>query len=300
MATAAVAVVVAAPWHVASWVLLGSVVPDTFVFKTVEHDWEGATLANPLTYLETYPLAPLLVVIVPMVAGALCLAGWAAAVAAGRRHPAGAAVAASGFAGLAHYGVLGALGVPPYLWYYGPLMAGLTLCAAITAAMLVRRPASWGAGGAATVVVGAALVVLLSEQLPWREPPLLGNYATAAEFATVGLEVAEIVPDGAAVRSPGEIGALTYFCECRMLDKFSHRGIAAEQIDQKLASAGPVTQQLLEWNYAFLPDDLETPPTLEWRLGFRPDPSTRAPADVQWWPATMSWHKPAQVVLVRK
>ena len=296
--TAAVAIAVAAPWHLASWALLGSTVPDTFVFKTAEHDWNGTTLANaPPVYADIFPDAPLLVVVGPMVVGALCLVGWCMAAAAGARHPAGPVIAAFGLAGLGHFGALSVMGVPPYLWYYAPVMAGLTLCAAGTAAMPARMAVSWSLAGVATAVVGAAVVVLLSGPVPWREPPLVGNYATAAEAAMVGREVAEIVPAGAAVGSPGEIGTLAFFCECRMLDKFSHRGIAAEVIEQRRAAASPAMQQLLAWNYAQLPP-VESPPPPQWWLEFRPDPTTRTTADVQWWPASMSWHEPGQVVLV--
>lgn len=297
--TAAVTVAVAAPWHLTSWVWLGSAIPDTFAFKTAEHDWHGTTFfTSPPVYAEMYPAAPLLLVIAPVVVGALCMVGWAVA-ATGTRHPVAPVVAAFGLAGLAHSGAMSVMGVPPYLWYYAPVVVGLTLCVAITAATPAPATVTWGATGVATGVAIAAAVVLLSGPLPWREPPLIGNYATAAEGATVGLAVGKIVPDGVAVRSPGEIGTLAYFCECRILDKFSHRGIAAEIIEQRRAMANPVMQQLLAWNYMHL-DSVEQPPSPEWRLEFRGDPTVRKPADVRWWPASMSWHDPGQVVLMHK
>ncbi|MDQ3886528.1 MAG: hypothetical protein M3308_05850, partial [Actinomycetota bacterium] len=235
---------------------------------------------------------------IPMVAGALCLVGWGVAAMTSIRHPGGPVVAAFGLAGLSHFGALSMMGVPPYLWYYGPVVTGLTLWAAITVAVPARVVARRSLAGVSTAVVSAATVVLLSGPIPWREPPLIGNYATAAEAATVGREVAQLVPAGATVGSPGEIGTLAFFCECRILDKFSHRGIAAEIIEQRRAEASPTTRQLLTWNYAHLAP-VKPPPPPQWRLEFRSDPTARTPTDVRWWPASMSWHAPGQVVLVR-
>jgi hypothetical protein len=68
-----------------------------------------------------------------------------------------------------------------------------------------------------------------------------------------------MIPAGAPVYSPGEIGGIAFHCDCR--------------------PAAP-------------------PPVVQWHLEFRADPAARGPSDVQWWPATMSWHEPGQVVLV--
>jgi hypothetical protein len=66
--TTAVALAVAAPWHVFSWLVLGSAVPDTFVFKTLENNWYGATLANAApTYAELFPAAPQFLAVLPAV-----------------------------------------------------------------------------------------------------------------------------------------------------------------------------------------------------------------------------------------
>jgi len=303
--TTAVALAVAAPWHVFSWLVLGSAVPDTFVFKTLENNWYGATLANAApTYAELFPAAPQFLAVLPAAVGALCLVGWGVAALIGYRTTAGSVAAAFGLAGVGHFAALAILEVPPYLWYYGPVLAGLTLCGAVTGAAAVRLTVSRTATAtaaavtaSAAAVTAAAVALLVSGPVPWREPPLIGNFATAAEYAAVGRGVREVVPAGVPVSSPGEIGGIAFHCDCRILDKFSTRALTAEPIAARVADAGPVMRRLLKWNYMHLPPAGLAPVT-QWRLEFRADPADRGPSDVRWWPATMSWHEPGQVVLV--
>ena len=296
--TTAVALAVAAPWHAFSWLVLGSAVPDTFVFKTLENNWYGTTLANPApTYAELFPAAPQFLAVLPAAVGALCLVGWGVAALIGHRTTAGSVAAAFGLAGIAHFAALAILEVPPYLWYYGPVLASLTLCATVTGAAAVRLTVSRTATASAAAVTAATVALLVSGPVPWREPPLIGNFATAAEYAAVGRDVREVVPAGVPVSSPGEIGGIAFHCDCRILDKFSTRALTAEPIAARVADAGPVMRRLLKWNYMHLPPAGLAPVT-QWRLEFRADPADRGPSDVRWWPATMSWHEPGQVVLV--
>lgn len=50
--------------------------------------------------------------------------------------------------------------------------------------------------------------------------------------------------------SPGEIGTLAYFCECRVVDQFADRGRFTPLLEKRLATSDGVTRTLLEWNYA--------------------------------------------------
>jgi hypothetical protein len=52
--------------------------------------------------------------------------------------------AAAGLGALAHFAVFATLKTPPYQWYYGPVVAGLTLCAATTAMVLPWRVLGYG------------------------------------------------------------------------------------------------------------------------------------------------------------
>lgn len=139
---AGIAVLVVLPWHLISWVQLGSALPDTFLLKTGGEKWgDSYDFANGWQlYGQAYPTATVLAA-GPAVLGLLCLAAWMAP-ALRRAVPDGhAVVVVTGIGGLAHLAAFAALGTAPYHWYYGPSVAGLTCCAAFTAAtQLVTAP----------------------------------------------------------------------------------------------------------------------------------------------------------------
>jgi len=71
------------------------------------------------------------------------------------------------------------------------------------------------------------------------------------------------------VLSPGEIGALLYYCECTMSDRFSDRSRIAKPIEQRTAESW-----LMRLNYRFLDlEDVEPMNAqlwLRWRRGADP------------------------------
>jgi hypothetical protein len=104
--------------------------------------------------------------------------------------------------------------------------------------------------GVAAALALANLAVDLGHGVPWRSPVIFGNYASAHDYARVGLALHARV-GRAPVESPGEIGTLAYFCNCAIVDQFSDRGSAIAVVNAKLHSKGPVTRELLRLNYAW-------------------------------------------------
>lgn len=284
--SAAAAVLVSGPWLVTSWVVLGSAIPDTFVFKTVERGlvhvwWDGATVGSPLAYLDRFPTSILLLTAAPAVVGVGCLL-WAIPTG---RHRVGVAF---GLAGISHWAALAALGVPPYLWYFAPLLVALMMCAVLVLPTEVAWPP------AVVVTVAGAVIV------GWMPPylPLVGNYATAQEYRDVGAVLRYLIPPDVPVGGPGEVGTITYTCQCQLLDKFTYRPLAAQEITHAINTAGPVRRWLLELNYRNLsPQPAPVAPV--WQLQARDVDPQRRPDDLMWWPATMPWHPPSVIALVR-
>ncbi|HEY2764747.1 MAG TPA: hypothetical protein VGJ13_12165, partial [Pseudonocardiaceae bacterium] len=284
---AGVAVAVAAPWFVASWFLFGSALPDTFAFKTSEHDWWGWTLATGWSYYAgLVPPHLLILAALPALAGVVLVAATVHVAS-----PAQRVALAFAAAGVFHFVALSVLGVPPYLWYYAPLFGGLALAAVVSLAAV-----SPCAVLTLSAVSGAATAAVLALGVPWVEAPMLGNFAHAQDYAAVGRDLPGIVPPGEPVASPGEVGTIAFHCRCPLVDKFTSRPVAVVQIRKAADGAGPVMQWLLAANYAHLPPQPD-PVVPTWRLEYREDPLKRHVGDVRWWPATTSWHKPAQIVL---
>ncbi len=278
---------VSGPWFFWSWLHFGSAVPDTFVIKTLQESFGRWTFVDgPLLYLGRQGAATVLA-FTPALLGGVGLVIVATASLLGRRvlDPPLVPVAALGAGGIVYYGVYSLLGVPPYQWYYCPVMAALAICLAMLLAARVRSPATSAARKLA--VIGQALpgaialaqaVVVVEHDLPWRrEPVIFGNWATPADYARVGTGMGERV-GAATVTSPGEIGTLAYFCECAIVDSFSDRGRVVPLVEERMAEAGPVARLALKLNYWHLDHDLQPRPadySLVWRQpGPAPDPDS--------------------------
>jgi hypothetical protein len=303
-----VAAATAAPWFVFSWVMLGALVPDTLVIKTVGGaGWGPWDFANgPALYLEAYPAATLIAVL-PVAFGLGALVAWATARAWRRPRWAGlGAVAALGLGGVLHHAAYSLLAPPPYHWYYAPSVIALTVVAAVAAGTAdrggpgsattpdtARRPAGpalvWATAGALVVAADAGFVA--QRPLPWTQVPITTNWATAEQYRTAGEALADRV-GGEVLRGPGEIGTLAYHCRCDIVDSFSDRGLLLPLIDRREREAGPLMRALLELNFANLDPQPAAVPTraVVWVDG--------PAADAAPWPVDSDWRGPGALDLV--
>lgn len=170
-----------------------------------------------------------------------------------------------GLGGIAYYIAYSQLGVPPYEWYYCPVIIALSITVAFLGppALMrsVRRPSSGRRLTAAGqvllgVVALTQAIVVLGHDLPsWREPVLVGNVAPATDYERAAAQLSRRIGNRT-VASTGEIGALAYFCECPIVDLFSDRGLLRPQVALKLAEAGPITRFLLKLNFLRLDRDV--------------------------------------------
>ncbi|WP_246025304.1 hypothetical protein [Saccharopolyspora antimicrobica] len=276
------AAAIALPWFTFSWFYFGSAVPDTLVIKQLQKSWGDWDFSNGLwLYHEVFPTAVVISLIPPLL-------GLAALLVVCALRPFRRAVrlwpwALLGIGGVAHYYVYTLLGVPPYHWYYAPSMIGLSL---LLAGVLgaIRRELS--------LLLGCALLVAqawfaAAHGTPWREAAITTNWASAADYARVGTEVGRLVGAGT-VTSPGEIGALAYFCDCAVVDGFSDRGYLPDQLAQRLATAGPPVRALLEFNYRNFTPEAPRPITHTLR---------REPGPAGDWTITSTWAGEAHLVL---
>ncbi len=288
--SAVTAVAVTLPWYAFSWWVLGSAIPDTFVFKTVVNHFDSGDtfLDGPMMWARFFPAASL-VGWLPALAGVACLLGWAAAAARRRWSAAGTLAVVFSLGGIAHFGVFATLGTPPYQWYYGPVVAGLTLCLTTTAMVLPWRRLVYG-----TFAAGVALTVAFEVHngLSWTTTPISSNWATTAQYAAAASGVAAATSGARAVGSPGEIGALAFYCDCRIVDLFSDRGDAANWIEERMRRAGPLMRRLLELNY----HNLDRHPALhrDSQLSFEPAGQGSGLAR---WPISSPVHGPHTLVL---
>ncbi|MCI2418681.1 hypothetical protein MOQ72_14670 [Saccharopolyspora sp. K220] len=281
------AAAIALPWFTFSWFYFGSAVPDTLVIKQLQRSWGDWDFSNGLVlYHQVFPTA-VVVSLIPALLGLVCLLV-ACVLRAFRRAVSLWPWALIGLGALAHYYVYTSLGVPPYHWYYAPSMIGLSLLLAGGIGVLAARRKLLAA------VVGCAVVAtqvwfIGQHGLPWREAAIMSNWASSAEYARIGAEVGRLVGTET-VASPGEIGALAYYCDCAIADNFSDRGYLAGQIRQRLAEATPLVRELLELNYRFFVPTEPRPidDVLRREPGPGPDPL---------WNIGSTWAEPGHLVL---
>lgn len=304
---AVAAACVVLPWLVFSWLTLGSIVPDTLVIKLGQGSWGPWTFSNGLgLYYAAYPLATAASLVGPLLGlvGALVLAVASRGLAT-RGIDTRPAVGL-GLGAVAYFAAYGLLGVPPYHWYYATSLAALSVvfAAGVCALAVVggRRSAQTAAAALAMVPVllGSASLIDVAERLPDGASAITTNWATPADYKRIGTELGQWVDDEA-VQSPGEIGALAYYCECTVVDDFSDRARAAALVDDRVTGAAASWPgQLLRLNYLHLErgrDPLPAPLVMEWRPG--PDPGDGDATVLETWTSESPWRGDGHFVLRR-
>ncbi len=254
LATVGIAGLVSLPWSFASWLWLGSAVPDTMVIKLGENMGDR-TFANGLYYFWVgYPFAVTASLVPPVFGVLVLLFGW--------RRASAPVHLVLGVGGLLHAGTYLLLNTAPYQWYYGPAIGALTMLGAVAAPRPSLRIVLVGASAAMVAATGAFLLTR-----PWTLTTVSGNWATPAEYE----QLAARAPAGAVVQSFGEVGTVAYYCRCTVADRLSDRGWFAGRLAQQRAKAGPFERELLDLNFRnFHPP---APLVPQYRFAFTPDHS---------------------------
>lgn len=244
---------VSLPWYIWSWFHLGSLIPDTLLIKMQAHSWGEFTFFNgPLLYLRKFPIAFSASVVVPAL-GLLALLDQLAPARA--RSPALVTPSRTlALGGVTHYAAFSLLGVPPYHWYYGPVIAALSIfvCAGLAGRAVRPTFASRWPVALSGVVCGLAVLMSLGLTVQrggqWTSAPIMTNWALPAEYRQLGEALGAHLPRQP-IRSPGEIGTLLFHCRCLLLDEFSTRQYANRLIRQRRDAARGPLRWWLELNH---------------------------------------------------
>lgn len=236
------------PWYVFSWFYFGSAIPDTLAIKQ-QQGWGDYATGLWHRYGTLYHTATL---------GALLLAGLGGvallslpAFAASRYKVVLLSVASAGIAGLAYYGVYAEIHVPPYPWYYGIPIAGLSLSGAWLIAALAQLPLVAGrtlassalAAVLCVAVLGASLVAWghhLYQSTPMKTALIHGNWASPEQYKRIGLDLAKRFPNDPVIRSAGEFGTILYYCDCNIIDRFDNRSLIMDRLIKQRNSSLPM------------------------------------------------------------
>jgi len=222
-------VLVLLPWHLYSWVHLGSLVPDTLFLKMSQGTWgRGITFTRGLGfyYIPAFPIATLS-------SFALILFGFFALRSSHYQVRRFLLLVAA--YGLVHFVAYSILGVPPYHWYYVHLMISCVLIGALGMACVVRRRNLYW-----TAAIPAVALFLLIRQdgFPLQVAPIHTNWATTAQYREIGLWLRDNTEPSATFKLIGEIGTLSYYSERYLINKFSNRNAITDLVNKRLKESG--------------------------------------------------------------
>ena len=281
---------VALPWLVWSWYALGTAIPDTFVIKTQQRTFGRWSVTDGwIWYFDLYG-ATAVVAFAPMALAVLALALLAAPLRRRPRpdlppdRPRTLPWLALTAAGALHWLTLVALGVPPYHWYFAPLVASGLLGTVAAAAALTARGARLAVPVAvvAGVQVLASVVVDVARPLPWRVVPVQTNFASSRVYERMGEDLRSHLEGPTGVRRVvtfGEIGHLAHVCDC-VVDGFADPARVVPGIEEALdGSTGPL-RRLLELNYRHRDLDAEPVPVVGHLVV---SPVSEGPDGLPWW-----------------
>ncbi|MEM1178250.1 MAG: hypothetical protein AAGM22_07905 [Acidobacteriota bacterium] len=282
----------AAPWYLYSWVYLGSLLPESFFIKTSTlAAWGPWTFSNGFAlYFGRMQLEILLTVFFALFLVLLPRFKGSAA--------ARTAATAGAFA-LGHGVVYSAMEVPPYHWYYVPQILALVFLGAF--ALGLSRPSddasparrtAWRLAIAAALLVPALGLLELHRRAGFdlQEMPLHSNWASAREYREIAEWLGAEAPRHAFGLVGGEIGALSYYCDCYFLDHFTDRRVTAVTIKQSLEKRSWM-QPLMLLNFFFYEDANTYPPVYFFLKGDLDSPSEGLGPLVKRWQFGNRWEQ---------
>ena len=238
------------PWYLFSWIYLGSFVPDTFFIKTEQGTWWESDFFNGIrtAYGRLYRLEVILsFVFLPLTLLLLS-----------KKIREAVILAVIGLAGFIHFIGYSSIGVPPFHWYYVPEVITIILFGSLGLGVLYRNSRKpWQRRVLASLTAICFLVpalgmlsILQKDSFRVQEMPVHSNWATHEQYKEIGLWLKENHEADTMRLVAGEIGALTYYCDCRLLDIFSDRSWLKDFIAERTSSAG-IVPTLIKVNFAF-------------------------------------------------
>jgi len=238
------------PWYVFSWIHLGSFIPDTFFIKTDQRTWLTWDYFNgiPSLYYHVYPEETILsFIFLPLILLLL-----------NRGTKSMPILQIIGLAGLLHFIGYSLLRVPPFHWYYVPQVAAIILLGSLGLGVLYRKADPLRRQQFLIPVTALCFLIpvlgmahiLAKDHFAVREMPIHSNWATYEQYKEIGQWLKQD-HSGEPIRlAASEIGTLSYYCDCYLLDRFSDRSWLHEYIG-KLESKPGIMLFFYRLNFTF-------------------------------------------------
>ncbi len=236
------------PWHLYSWIHLGSAIPDTLIIKRTQQAWESTTFATGLLwYLDIYPVFT----VTSFFLFPLGLWGLKRCNRDIKR-----IAAILGIYGAAHYLVYSLMRVPPYHWYYlhqmipAVVLGSLGISNYLSSAVLAKKPLARPVAAIALTLPTIGIVYFVATSgFRFNEPPIHTNLATPDHYKGIGLWLQQNLDPSASVDLHGEIGTLAFYSDRYLLNEFSSMTYTTKLIAQSRLQHVPVVGTMYRVNF---------------------------------------------------
>ncbi len=286
------------PWYLFSWLYLGSLVPHTLLIKRGQADWEGYNFFNGvLFYYQRYPSeVRVTLLLVPFALLCLWLNNRNARVVAGILFL---------FSSI-YFIAYALLGVPPYHWYFVPVVIPWALLGVLGLTSLVQRLGSHHPPLIKSLLYifpcGLALAGLMFvTDIKLLQSPIHTNWATHNRYREIALWLGDNVDAEANIQVRGEIGTVAYYSERRLVDVFSCR-LSNREIARQIQALRGVRGFLARANFRWLRTDTAcTPPAYELVMyNYNASVVEFPPNALKEWVISTDWVPVGRVALARK
>ncbi len=290
-----------APWYLFSWIQLGSLVPTTLLIKRQQGTWEGYDFFNGvLFYRQRYPAeVPLTLLLAPF--GLLCLRL--------KRSRASVVAGILFLFSSIYFAAYVALGVPPYHWYFVPVVIPWSILGVLGLTSLVQRSSAYRHQPVRIVLYALPCIVALAgiryftdgRSLPLLQSPIHTNWATHNKYREIGRWLRDNVDAQANIELWGEIGTVAYYSERRVVDVFSCR-LQNRNVLRQIRTLRGVRRLLADVNFRWLRADTACTPSTHKLVMYNYEPSAMdLPRNIiKQWVISTDWVAIGRVALARQ
>ena len=278
---------------------LGSLVPTTLLIKRAQGTWEGYNFFNGvLFYYQRYPLEVSIALLFAPFA-LLCLR---------RSNPKASVVAGILFLFSSLYFVAYVvLGVPPYHWYFVPVVIPWSVLGVLGLTSLVHKRGfdyqltRIGVYTLPCIIALAGILSFTNSSFPLVQSPIHTNWATHNTYREIGLWLRDNVDAKTNIQLRGEIGTVAYYSERRLVDVFSCR-LNNKDILKQIEALHGARRLLARANFLWLRTDTACTPFTYELVMYNYDSSVEAlpPNVMKQWQISTDWVRKGKVVMAQK
>ena len=244
------------PWLMFSWIVLGSFVPETLFLKLITKWSDGHQFFDGIfLYIVRYPFL-VIYSILPSVVYLLLLLFQ-------KRKITSLEIILLVFI-LLYFLSYSILAVPPYHWYYVPIIFSFILLLSLLIIGMLKY--KFGNGKFYTGISIIIFIVIFhsigilnyfkqNNFNPLQEAPIHTNWATQKQYKLISDWFNKHIAKGSYIKFNGEIGTMSYYCNMQLINDFTSRQFSTDRLISTLKRKGVVIDFLSDLNFLWYKND---------------------------------------------